>query len=127
MLRSRSSNVRRYIIIHLGTAEFQQGRKTNILSVNLKSGLLVQLSLHHFNICNTGDAAPTHLSISHSISPSFMKKTPKILELLHWGKQLSPDPDLAIPHFPAKYHGLRFRGESLTLPLPTRLQTVTVR
>ncbi|KAI3365786.1 hypothetical protein L3Q82_000784 [Scortum barcoo] len=58
----------------------------------------------------TADAAPIRLSISRSIFPSLVNKTPEILELLHLRKDLSTHPERARHPFPVENHGLGFGG-----------------
>ncbi|KAI3358378.1 hypothetical protein L3Q82_014693 [Scortum barcoo] len=58
----------------------------------------------------TADAAPIRLSISRSIFPSLVNKTPEILELLHLRQDLSTHPERARHPFPVENHGLGFGG-----------------
>ena len=55
------------------------------------------------------DATPIRLSISRSILPS-LEQDPEVLELLHLGQDLIPDPESAPHPFAVEDHGLRFGG-----------------
>ena len=55
----------------------------------------------------TADAAPIRLSIHPPIT---REQDPEVLELLHLGQDLIPDPESALHPFLVKDHGLRFGG-----------------
>ncbi|KAI3363652.1 hypothetical protein L3Q82_001194 [Scortum barcoo] len=60
----------------------------------------------------TADAAPIRLSISRSIFPSLVNKTPRYLNSSTWRQDLSTHPERARHPFPVENqnHGLRFGG-----------------
>jgi len=52
-----------------------------------------------YNVRNSAETTPIHLSITHSAPQSLVNKTPKILKLLQFRLGLSPDLKLAIHPF----------------------------
>ena len=89
-----------------------EGRNEDRL-VNRELCLSAQLPLHHdesvqsLYYCKRRTDPPVDLLLH---PPLTCEQDPKVLELLHLGQDLIPDPESALHPFPGEDHGLGFGG-----------------